>query len=270
MKRDSFLTDNEKKVCSSFLDNGYLIFDLSQKSIIEKIREQIFDCSKEYLNLDNSVSSEDFFNKTHEFVSVPKLNAFRLFLINKMESFPELRKELYFSGKEEIDTIVGNELCMQKSVNLSIQLPGDTSSLLPLHTDVWSGNSPYEVVYWVPLVDCSNTKSMYLVPLIKSNGITENFSDYTDLNVEEFYQKIKNDTVNLEVAFGSGVIFSHSLLHGNRVNEESLTRWSLNIRFKSALTPYGSKEIGETFSPLNIRPSTRLGYEYKKPSMGEK
>ena len=184
-----------------------------------------------------------------------------------MESFPDLRKELYFSAKEKIDTIVGNELCMQRSVNLSIQLPNDTSSILPLHTDVWSGNSPYEVVFWLPLVNCHDSKSMYVAPIKKSKEVIENFTKYSHLNVEELYQEIKKDTLIFNVPLGSGVIFSHSLLHGNRVNKEGTTRWSFNVRFKSALTPYGSKEIGETFLPINVRPSTRVGYEYKKPSM---
>ena len=48
-----------------------------------------------------------------------------------------------------LDMIVGNELVMQKSINLSIQLPNDDSSLLPIHADVWSGDSPFEVVAWV-------------------------------------------------------------------------------------------------------------------------
>ena len=31
---------------------------------------------------------------------------------------------------------------------VSIQLPDDDSSLLPVHTDAWAGNSPFEVVDW--------------------------------------------------------------------------------------------------------------------------
>ena len=53
---------------------------------------------------------------------------------------------------------------MQKNLNLSIQLPKDTNSLLPLHADTWSGNSPFEVVIWIPLVDCIKTKSMFILP----------------------------------------------------------------------------------------------------------
>ena len=52
---------------------------------------------------------------------------------------------------------------MQKNINLSIQMPGDDSSMLPVHADVLNGDSPFEVVLWVPLVDCHATKSMYIL-----------------------------------------------------------------------------------------------------------
>ena len=46
-------------------------------------------------------------------------------------------------------------------------MPNDSSSLLPLHTDTWSGVSPYEIVVWFPLVDCYKTKTMYILPANK-------------------------------------------------------------------------------------------------------
>ena len=53
---------------------------------------------------------------------------------------------------------------MQKNISLSIQMPKDKSSVLPIHSDVWSGVSPFDIVVWIPLVDCYNTKSMYILP----------------------------------------------------------------------------------------------------------
>ena len=43
---------------------------------------------------------------------------------------------------------------MQQRINLSIQLPNDKSSLLPIHSDTWSGDSPFETVVWIPMVNC--------------------------------------------------------------------------------------------------------------------
>ena len=62
-----------------------------------------------------------------------------------------------------LNKIIGNELVMQKNINLSIQLPKDESSLLPIHSDTWSGDSPFESVLWIPLVNCFKTKSMFIL-----------------------------------------------------------------------------------------------------------
>jgi hypothetical protein len=53
-------------------------------------------------------------------------------------------------------------------------------------------------------------------------------------------------------------------MHGNRVNEEKTTRWTFNIRLKGLLTPYGVKELGESFLPVIVRPATRIGFEYEE------
>ena len=70
-----------------------------------------------------------------------------------------------------VETIVGNELAMQTKINLSIQIPGDDTSLLPVHADTWSGLSPFETVVLMPLVDCYKTKSMFILPSNKSKLI---------------------------------------------------------------------------------------------------
>ena len=51
---------------------------------------------------------------------------------------------------------------MQKSLNLSIQFPKDDSSLLPIHSDVWSGDHLLRSICGY-LVDCYKTKSMYIL-----------------------------------------------------------------------------------------------------------
>ena len=70
----------------------------------------------------------------------------------------------YFNlARNDLYSLAGNELMMQKSINLSIQFPGDKTSLLPIHSDVWSGDSAYEINLWVPMVNCYKTKSMYIL-----------------------------------------------------------------------------------------------------------
>ena len=67
---------------------------------------------------------------------------------------------------------------MQKRINLNIQLPGDDSSLLVVHSDVWAGDSPFEAVVWLPLVDCFKTKAMYILPPNKNSKFSKKISKH--------------------------------------------------------------------------------------------
>ena len=59
----------------------------------------------------------------------------------------------------------------------------------------------------------------------------------------------------------------HSIMHGNIINRTSETRWSLNCRYKSLMSPYDKKIIGETFIPFEIKPATKFGLEYEHPEI---
>ena len=73
----------------------------------------------------------------------------------------------------------------------------------------------------------------------------------------------------LEVKKGQCLLFNQSLPHGNIINTETETRWSMNCRFKSLFSPYGDKKLGEFFEPISIKPATQIGFNYKIPSIGE-
>ena len=69
----------------------------------------------------------------------------------------------------------------------------------------------------------------------------------------------------LKVKYGQIVIFDHSLPHGNIINKEEETRWSMNCRFKGLFTPYKDKKIGEFFEPITLRPVSKIAMSYKLP-----
>jgi hypothetical protein len=57
------------------------------------------------------------------------------------------------------------------------------------------------------------------------------------------------------------------LPHGNIVNKELETRWSMNCRFKSIFSPYGDKKIGEFFEPITLRVASEIGINYNLPKI---
>ena len=206
-------------------------------------------------------------NNTHNFVSVDELNEFRLDIINGINTDPNFRMHYFNLARPYLELLVGNELAMQMRVNLSIQYPGDESSLLPIHADTWSGDSAFEVVVWTPLVDCFKTKSMFLLDPKNSVAVSSRISSFETSDSEALFESVKKNLSWLEIKRGQVLIFNQALPHGNRVNEESETRWSLNCRFKAVFTPYADKKLGEFFEPITLKPVSQFGLNYKLPTI---
>ena len=156
---------------------------------------------------------------------------------------------------------------MQTRINLSIQIPKDKSSLLPIHSDVWSGDSPFEIVVWLPLVDCYRTKSMFILPPAKYGKLKKILFNGQLKSSNKIFDKIKKDLKWIDIKYGQILLFNQCLPHGNVVNKEKETRWSLNCRFKSVFTPYRDKKIGEFFEPISLRKISQLGIKYNLPKI---
>ncbi len=251
------------KFIKDFEKNGYIIRNVESKSSLNLISSFFKKNIIKNLNLNNN---NDFdLNLFHKKIKPKILNKFRLNLYNNFNNSINLKKAYFNIAKETIESIVGNELAMQKKVNLSIQLPNDNSSLLPLHSDTWSGDSPFEVVLWLPLVDCYKTKSMFILNQKKMSKFNKIYKSSSTKKASDLYKKIKNDLEFLDIQFGQFLLFNQNLPHGNVINITNETRISMNCRFKGLFTPYANKKLGSFFKPLNMKPATRIGLNYKFP-----
>ena len=256
-----FISKQEAEMATAFLEDGYLIHSVENLTDFKKIQNFIAKTASDLLGL-SYTSATEFLNNFHLYIDKNKLNEFRVKLIHILNQEKWFRPLYYKMAETALQSIVGNELAMQLRVNLSIQLPKDKSSLLPMHADVWSGDSPYEVVVWVPLVDCYETKSMYILPPKGSERLQQNFFESSS---EKLYERVKGEVKWINIKAGKVLLFNQNLPHGNVVNLESETRWSLNCRFKSIFSPYGDKKVGEFFEPITLKPASRVGMEYKFP-----
>jgi len=262
-----FITKSEQELTTEYLTQGYIIRPAADFEALDWIRKQFIILISEALEIKEEIDSETILNQIHQKVPVTELNNFRLKIIRGFNAIEGFREKYYQVARPYLDTLVGNELAMQLRVNLSIQFPNDDSSLLPVHADTWAGDSPYEVVVWLPIVNCYGTKAMYLLPPDKATELSQSFSKSAGQNSEELYLGISDDVKWLNVNYGEVLIFDQALPHGNRVNTESETRWSMNCRFKGVFTPYGDKKLGEFFEPIILRAATQTGMSYKLPNI---
>ncbi len=260
-----FLAPNEAALTEKFLNDGHVVVPAEDRDALARIQKLIARVAAQKIGGAEPGDATAFLNSIAERVNPAALNDFRLAVIRGMNAEPWFRPAYYRLAASALATLVGSELAMQRRINLSIQLPDDDGSLLPVHADVMSGDSPFEVVVWVPLVDCFATKSMYLLPPGPNARVQVRLAEFRGRSAEDLYRAIEPDVRFLDIPFGHVLVFSQNLLHGNRVNRERETRWSMNCRFKGVFTPYADKKLGEFFEPITLRPATRMGLHYRLP-----
>lgn len=264
---ENFFEDNETILADKFLTNGYVICDVSDHLALDEMRKKIVET---LTGLTKKAMPEDigaFLNNIHQIVPVDQLNDLRLSVYRAVNDQTWFRPTYFQLGRRIIEALVGNELAMQNRINFSIQMPNDKTSLLDIHADVFGGETPYQVVQWLPLVDVYKTKSMFILPRQKSDEVVANISEFKEGGMRELFEAVRNDLIWLDIPYGKILVFTPNVLHGNLLNEENTTRWSLNTRFTGLLTPYGSaeKSLGSYYLPITQRPVTKVGMQYRQP-----
>ena len=263
----SFWRDDERALADAFVRDGYVVIPAESRTDLDRIRDLLADIAASYLKLPRADDKGAFLDRIHEKVDVERLNDLRLAVIREMNEEPWTRLAYFNTARRAIEILVGNELAMQLRINLSVQLPNDDSSLLPVHADVWSGDSPYEVVLWIPYVNVYRTKTMFILPRDKDARYQARMGELKLKSAEELYWTIEDDLSWLDIRYGNVLLFTQNVMHGNIVNREPETRWSTNCRFKSVFSPYRDKKLGEFFEPILVRPATRIGAGYRLPSV---
>lgn len=258
------LKNNKKKIQDEFLNNGFVvqpILDINSLSWIKKLllKNIYFELKKIKKKIPKNF---DVLNGFHKLIIPSELNEFRLKVFKNLNSNSEFEKKYYNIAKPYLDILVGDELAIQNNINFSIQCPKDKDSLLPIHADTWDGNSPFELVVWVPMVNCFKTKSMYMLPYQENKKFEKIYKQLQKKRLSVF-QALKKKLKWIDINYGEVLIFNLCLPHGNVVNNEKETRWSMNCRFKSLFSPYADKKLGDFFHPLNVKPMTKIGLNYK-------
>ena len=137
-----FLTHADEEISNEFLSQGYIIRPVADFEALKQITNYFINIISDNLKIKSDLKHQDIFNKIHQNISAKEINNFRMNLIDKVNSIQESRQLFYKTAAPYLESLVGNELAMQVCINLNIQLPGDDSSLLPIHSDIWSGDSP--------------------------------------------------------------------------------------------------------------------------------
>jgi sporadic carbohydrate cluster 2OG-Fe(II) oxygenase len=265
---DTFIGAADKALADEFLAQGYVIRPVDEREALDDLRRQVVKSVAAQLGHETPNDPDAFLNDIHRIVAVPALNQLRLATYRAMNGTTWFRPTYFHLGRSYLEALVGNELAMQNRINLSIQMPDDDSSLLDIHADVFGGETPFQVVQWLPLVDCRDSKSMFILPRPKTEAVMPRLATLGEGGMAELYRLVEKDLIWLDVPYGTTLIFSPNCLHGNIVNRVPTTRWSLNCRFTGLFTPYTSyeKKIGSYYMPITTKPVSRIGMAYRHPT----
>lgn len=202
----------------------------------------------------NNYVDKDFMN-IHE--NIKDINEYRLGLISKFNN-DDLHKKIAQSLNAELINLLGPDLAIQRSLNVTVQTPENDEGILAEHSDTWCGNSHYEIVIWVPLTTCVETRSMYVYDLSYSLSF---WKDYIKGN-KKMSDLDRKEKKYIEINPGQALIFSPNLIHGSDVNETTETRVSLNFRMKNLFSPYGDKDLFNYFENFSRSSVTELSQNF--------
>jgi len=106
------------------------------------------------------------------------------------------------------------------------------------------------------------------LPKEKSDRVVADMKSFATGGMLALFEAVKKDLIWLDIPYGKVLVFTPNSLHGNVINEEPTTRWSLNTRFTGLFTPYGTAEktLGSFYLPITPRPVTRIGIEHRMPA----
>tara|TARA_B110000046_G_C12995590_1_gene399882 strand:+ start:1188 stop:1973 length:786 start_codon:yes stop_codon:yes gene_type:complete len=239
-----------EKIASQLIQDGYFKFNLLSQNfkkansiLISIVKKQI---KNKFINLE----------KIHKNISIEELNNLRLHIFNKLNNNEDFKNSIFSSAEKFIVETVGNELACS-DMNLSIQLPGDNSSLLDMHSDFFSGESIFQINLWIPFVSVKKTQSMFIINPLDSLIILKKIKKNKIIDFKKILQKYKKKMKWINLKKGEAILFSANCLHGNIVNEEKNTRWSINVRYKNLYSPYSNleneKKIGGFYKPLSLK-----------------
>lgn len=247
-----------KDLCNRFLADGYVVFDIEDKNILDMFRGVV--CSS--LNISEGSPLE----MCHREISINEINERRMGAFRDINKVAGWEQKYFSMAKSICEDLLGPDISIQSKLNLSIQMPGDQSSTLGLHTDALSGQSVFEIVLWIPLTNAYSSNSMYIYPKETSYRMLAEMPNYEKEGMDALFEEYMKFANFLKVDYGSGLVFSPTMFHGNIVNCTNESRISINCRLKNLFSPEsetGERRLGSFYRVLKVSEVTRLGLSYK-------
>ncbi|AAQ00327.1 MULTISPECIES: sporadic carbohydrate cluster 2OG-Fe(II) oxygenase [Prochlorococcus] len=249
------IIENHSSLSLDIASKGYCIFDIENTDNYNALN----DVLKDSLQQDN-------LQELHSCINTQDVNASRLKAYRSLNILSNW-EELYFSlAKNKIEHFLGPDLAIQSKLNLSIQMPKDSTSVLQLHTDALSGQSIFELVLWVPFTPAFDSNAMYIFRPEISKIMLSDMPKLEKEGMSSLFNKYEKEATFIKIDPGKALLFSPTMFHGNILNITKSTRVSINCRFKNIFTheaSSGERRLGSFYKVLKMSEVTKLGLSYR-------
>lgn len=236
----------------------------SRRSLMDLIRSISGIVSAHYPGLDQ-------LETLHQHCLASNVNDLRLSIFRHLNQNYNWRRVITDSIGPILAQHLGPDIYIQKNINISVQLPADPTSILPMHSDCMSGDSPFQLNIWIPVTRAYGSNSMFLIDRDTSLRLIcqqlDLFSETSSIS-KELMDKVIYDSNNIihtkkyyvDAQPGDFLIFNPAVLHGNELNTTSITRASLNVRITnigapSPLANNSDRSFHNYFDPLVLSTS---------------
>ena len=243
------------------MSNFLSIIDKNNNSSLDEIKQFVIKAIKSQVP-----SFENKLSELHNCLKINQVNEVRLKTFNMINTDLDWENLILDICEAELKEKHGSDLLIQSKINLSIQMPDDKTSILPIHTDSSSADSPFQTNIWIPLTDAFDTNSMFV---LDEKQTMKFINDVGSKTIKDFHSS--NFKINKEnfvkIDYGQILFFNPSILHGNVLNETNKTRVSINVRVKSLFAPEpdlrnADRKFGTYYKILKISKETRFALNF--------
>lgn len=237
-----------------FNSNGFEVVDIIDIQKLTIFKEELSNFLAKKLSIDTSGrSADDILNNIHKLAPIlsdSDANNLVLSVINDFSIEYSFGDFIYQLLHHFISHTIGPDIQVQKNNNIVFQYP-HSLRFSELHTDT-PPNSPFELVTWLPLVDCYSTKSFYLLDFEQSQSLFKAYKANKFDSWDTFKTECLRHAIDVNVPYGKALVFWSGLIHGSHINTTSESRWCLNSRYKSLFAPTAKHDPLVYYKPLRI------------------
>ena len=252
-----------------FVDDGYAIINFYNTEYLKEFQQLLLEKLRDIMKNDN-VTFETF----HNFVTNDNDKINIQYILNKMIWDENLHEKIIIDNIDIYYTLVGKDLDLQTQPYLRIARPNCPQDNIGFHRDGFYGSSAYELSSVIPLVELNYKSALQIepkshlrgpIPTTKVESKTIKKGDIKNQLGFQYAPKIINNDykinpIPIPLKFGQALSFGLGTIHGQEVNTDTITRFSMDVRVKNSFVSSGTKD--GYYKPLTQSVVTKTAQMY--------